>query len=242
MNTGTFDGVASAEFSDLFSAVDGGHLSERLPAVLGGARPSHPVVDLGAGTGLCTMVAADHLLGTAVYAVERSRAMRAVLHSRIASRADLRNRVTVVPGDLFTVDLPARWGVALAIHLVCQLPAAQRRDLWRLLGARLSGDAFAVVDRHYGPVGERPVADRLSSSVVIGDHTYERWYSSVPISADTVLVRTRYRVLRAGELIDEQRVERMAWTVSEGEVIGEASRAGLTCTPFDETFMRLRRR
>jgi SAM-dependent methyltransferase len=235
------DRVETAGYVDVFAVGAGGHLSTRLPAVLGGSRPSGPVADLGAGTGLGTVAVADCLPDARVYAVEQSPGVRAVLLSRIAARADLRTRVSVVAGDLFTVDLPDRWGVAVAVHLVCQLSPEQRRALWRLFAQRLAPGGFAVLDRHYGPAGE-PVAERMSASVTVGDHVYERWYAARPVSPEAVLVRTTYRVRRDGRLVDEQQVSRTGWVVSEAEIIAEASDAGLACEVADEGFVRLSRR
>jgi SAM-dependent methyltransferase len=235
------DRVEAAEYVDVFAVGAGGHLSTRLPDVLRGVRPAGPVADLGAGTGLGTVTVADCLPDARVYAVERSPGVRAVLLSRITARADLRSRVSVVAGDLFTVDLPDRWGVAVAVHLVCQLSPQQRRRLWRLFAQRLAPGGFALLDRHYGPAG-KTVAERLSASVTIGDHVYERWYSAQPVSPEAVLVCTTYRVRRDGRLVDEQQVSRTGWVVSEAEILAEASDAGLACEVVDEDFVRLSHR
>ncbi len=53
-----------------------------------------PIVDIGAGTGLGTLLVADTVPGGEVIAVEPSPILRAVLLSRLAADDGLRQRVT----------------------------------------------------------------------------------------------------------------------------------------------------
>ena len=115
----------SAEFAAMFLATGPG-LPAGVPRALDGIVAGLPLVDLGAGTGLATVALADAFPGTGIVAVEPSRAQRTALMTRLAGRPDLHARVTVVPADAFTADLPPRWGGAVAIHLLCQLPPPTR--------------------------------------------------------------------------------------------------------------------
>lgn len=138
MHSDDTDRVETARYVDVFASGAGGHLSTRLPAVLGGIRPAGPAADLGAGTGLGTVAVADCLPDARVYAVERSPGVRAVLLSRIAARADLRTRVSVVAGDLVHHRLATR---GTALYTVAHdpnygLPSGTLARLEPLLGSR----------------------------------------------------------------------------------------------------------
>ena len=71
-------------------------------------RSGGPVLELGAGTGRVSLAIAA--AGIAVHALDLDAAMLARLRSKLdAAPADVRSRVTVVPGDMRTFDLAERF-------------------------------------------------------------------------------------------------------------------------------------
>lgn len=97
------DYAANAEYFDLLT--DG--RAEQLRPVLAEVLPEHPagpVVDIGAGTGSITRLVADLRPGATIVAVEPSRALRAILRSRLADRPDLRSRSRSSPSPSPTPD------------------------------------------------------------------------------------------------------------------------------------------
>lgn len=236
--------AVTAEYTDVMRAASSApSVMDELARVLAGLDldPGLPVVDLGAGTGLGAVAAAD-AVPAAVHAVERSAAMRSLLMSRLAARSDLRARVTVHAGDLFDVALPARWGAAVGIHIVCQLEPARRRDFWRLLADRLADGAPALVDRCFGPSTADGFPERMVSTATLGEHEYQRWHSSEPLDADRVLVRVRYRTMRGDDLVGERSEESVSWVARREDVMAEIDAAGLDVTPDGDRFLLLRRR
>jgi predicted O-methyltransferase YrrM len=85
----------SAEYIDVMSRVAWQELGPLLAGALTTAKPvSGPVVDLGAGTGLGTLVIAKALPEAEIIAVEPSSGLRAVLLSKVYDDPDLARRVT----------------------------------------------------------------------------------------------------------------------------------------------------
>lgn len=236
--------TVTAEYTDLMRAASSApSVMDELARVLAGLDldPGLPVLELGAGTGL-GVVAVAEAVPQAVHAVERSAAMRSLLMSRLAGRPDLGTRVTVHAGDLFDVALPARWGAAVGIHIVCQLEPARRRDFWRLLGERLADGAPALIDRCFGPSTADGFPERMVSTATLGEHEYQRWHSSEPVDTDRVRVRVRYTTVRDGAVVGERREENVHWVARREDVMAEIDAAGLDVTPDGDRFLLLRRR
>jgi SAM-dependent methyltransferase len=93
----------SFPFYDLVQ--ENGHvpeIREKLPPLLAGVRRS--VLEIGAGTGLITTSLADWTPAE-IFALEPSAGMRAVLLSRLSSRPELLERVTVLSCDALSLEL-----------------------------------------------------------------------------------------------------------------------------------------
>jgi hypothetical protein len=85
----------SLPFYDLFA--EDGHvpkIRQSLPPLLTGARRS--ILEIGAGTGLITTSLAEWTPAE-IFALEPSAGMRGILLSRLSSRPELLDRVTVLP-------------------------------------------------------------------------------------------------------------------------------------------------
>jgi SAM-dependent methyltransferase len=94
------------------------------------ARESGPVLELGAGTGRLTFPLLSS--GREVTALELSSAMRAILRGRLDDApADLRDRCTVVEGDMSAFALDERFGtVVISPGTINLLDAADRPGLY----------------------------------------------------------------------------------------------------------------
>lgn len=113
----------SAEYLDILIAESWEPLAPALADVLSRVRAgTGAVVDLGAGSGRGVRVICDALPRGPVLAVEPSAAMRAVLLARVHEDGELRERVTVVPGDCASADWPDGVRAVVALNMIGHLP------------------------------------------------------------------------------------------------------------------------
>jgi SAM-dependent methyltransferase len=190
--------------------------------------PGLPVLDIGAGSGRRTAVLADAVPDAEVVAVESSAAQRIRLMTRLAQRPDLQHRVTVIPQDLFTANLPDRWGGGIAFHLLCQLDVADRRRFLELLADRLAPDASMVMEWHYDAEAPRTVADTLRFSITLGRREYQHWFTSTPAGSDATWVKNTYRILHDGTVVAEQVRQREMPLIRGPALLKEIADAGLS--------------
>jgi hypothetical protein len=231
----------TAEFFDLLAGPYWASMGPALGAALVGADPTAgPLLDIGAGTGLSTVAVADALPDADILAVEPSRALRAVLHSRLVGRADLRDRVTVLPTDLAGAELPPRLGGAVAISMLGHLNRSERKRLWELLAARLAPGAPAVIELQ-PPARPEGVPPTEFARARLGELEYVGLGSAEPDGPDSVSWTMTYRVLRDGRLLSEQTKAFSGWhTVGADDVAAEAAAADLSCEARDLGLLVLR--
>jgi SAM-dependent methyltransferase len=221
----------TAPFYDLLAASWWDTLGPAVASVLAGIDPAvGPLVDLGAGTGLSTLAAADAVVEAEVWAVEPEADMRTVLLSRLALRTDLHDRVTVVPADAQRLAWPDRVAAVVAANMIGHLPPPDRRRLWATLAERLAPGAPAVVGLQHP---DRPVdlPPTRSAAARLGHDTYEGWSAAVPSGPASVRWTMTYRITRGGEIRHEAVTHFDWWTQSAADVAAEARAAGLTCEP-----------
>jgi SAM-dependent methyltransferase len=135
----------------------------------------YPVADVGAGTGRLTVAIADLAPTARVYALEPTRVMRALLRARLADRADLRPRVTVVPATLSAgaARLPERLGAVLAFGSLPHFSPDDRRELFAFLAARLAPGGVALVEV-MSPRSSTPVPSTRFATVPLGEHCLDQ--------------------------------------------------------------------
>lgn len=221
----TYEDVA--EYYDLMAVERWRQLGPALLAALDGVDPAAgPILDLGAGTGLITAALADAMPGATLVAVEPSRAMRTALLARLVTRGDLPGRITVIPADFATAELPPRLGGAVALGMLGHLTQTERLTLWQMLAARLAPGAPAVVEIQ--PPAQ-PVTVPLArfTRIRVGDHDYEGWAQAEPAGPDRLRWTMTYRTLRGDRLIDERVAESVFLTLDTEAMATEARAAGL---------------
>ncbi|MFF5158144.1 class I SAM-dependent methyltransferase [Streptomyces sp. NPDC000348] len=217
----------SAEYLDILIAESWEPLAPALADVLTrvGAGTG-AVVDLGAGSGRGVRVICDALPRVPVFAVEPSAAMRAVLLARVHEDGELRERVTVVPGDCASADWPDGVRAVVALNMIGHLPPGQRRALWDR-AARQLAPGGALVFNLTPPFAPVEVERVRMARVVIGELEYEGWASARPTGADEITWRMDYGVLRRGRPLGGTSVEYRWWVATEDALAAEAAGAGL---------------
>lgn len=239
--TTTDEYAVAAEHYDLWAAGHWAQVGPSLAARLEGVDPSAgPVLDVGAGTGLGTVLIADAVPGVQVLAVEPSRAMRVGLVTRLMSRPDLHDRVTVLRTDLAGIGWPEQLSGFVAMAMLGHVEPEARLGLWRDLATHLAPSAPAIVLLQPPGRPETVPASRHTRAR-LGQHDYEGWAAAEPVGPRTLRWTMSYRVLRDGELVDEQRWSSDFHTVSEDDVRTEAGDSGLTTQVGDDGLVTLRR-
>ncbi|MGI5159097.1 class I SAM-dependent methyltransferase [Microbispora sp. CA-102843] len=198
-----------------------------------------PVVDVGAGTGLSTLVAAHTLPQARIVAVEPSPSMRTVLLTRVAADADLRRRVTVLPLPLSEAALPERVCAVIAIGVLHHFDAAGRREFMKVLADRLAPRALAVVEVQ-DPPEVCTVPSQRYHMTTVGDVTYEGWMSARPKDQTAMEWTMTYRAVRDGETLDDRSVRFTMFPVSPATVVSEATAAGLAARELGHGLVELR--
>lgn len=224
----------SGEFIDVLSQEYWVALRVPVAEALHQARPDQgPIVDIGAGTGLGTLVAAAAAPTADIIAVEPSPILRAVLLSRLVGAEDLRRRVTVQATDAAGMVLPARLGGVLALNMIGHLPAPQRRKLWADLRSRLAPGAPLVVTLQ-PPAEVATVPESEFTSVPIGRRTYQGSGGARPAGDDTVTWTMRYRILDQDGRIERETVVDYRWhVISPHDLRGELRAAGYAVSARD---------
>jgi SAM-dependent methyltransferase len=210
----------SLPFYDLFH--ENGHVPkvrENLPPLLTGVRRS--ILEIGAGTGLITTSLADWTPAE-IFALEPSAGMRGILLSRLSSRPELLDRVTVLPCDALSVTLDGPVEAVVMINVMYALEPDYRKRLWPVLARSLEAKGLLVFTwREGGPPAPHPLRELESRQV--GRHTYT--VLSEILDADEERCRARYvhRIAEGDRVIGEEELigyaYRPPWNVLERELV-----------------------
>lgn len=192
------------------------------------------VVDVGAGTGLATMVLARSAPVCPVVAVEPSARLRVGLMARVVDDPDLRSRVTVLPTDWAgaLTSMPAELSGLTALNMTGHLDPDSRRDLWRLLAQRLSPVGMAVIGLQ-APAEPSVVRQQDFGGADVGRLHYSGSGRAEPLGPDQVTWHMQWAVLDGVEVVEERSASTTWWTVSPATLEREAGNAGLRCRAGD---------
>jgi SAM-dependent methyltransferase len=210
----------SLPFYDLFH--ENGHvpkIRKNLPPLLTGVRRS--LLEVGAGTGLITTSLADWTPAE-IFALEPSAGMRGVLLSRLNSRPELLNRVTVLSGDALSVSLDEPVEAVVMINVMYALEPDYRKRLWPALAASLEPAGLLVFTwRDGGPPAPRPLRELESRQV--GRHTYTVLSEFLESDGEACLARYLYRITEGDKVISEEEITgyayRPVWKVLHQELV-----------------------
>jgi SAM-dependent methyltransferase len=227
----------SLPFYDLFA--EDGHvpkIRESLPPLLAGVRRS--ILEIGAGTGLITTSLAEWTPAE-IFALEPSAGMRAILLSRLSSRPELLNRVTVLPCDAMSVTLGEPVEAVVMINVMYALEPDYRKRLWPVLAASLETAGLLVFTwRDGGPPAPRPLKELISRQV--GRHTYTALSEILSTGGEAYRARYLHRITEGGKVISEEEITgyayRPPWNVLERELVT----AGFTQTEGAEGLLAWR--
>ena len=214
-------GSTWAEICGLFTGAAAG-LSlpwEQLPL-----NHDHPIIDIGAGTGLQTIQLAEAFDDHEVLAIEPDAAMRVALMTRIADRPDLHDRVTVYP--LALADLPSElsFGAALLHNVVYEL--ADLPTAFADLHRRAAPGGSVIINHLHVPSTAAPVARRLITTTRLGRLHYERWFERRPRPDGRMEVINSYRMLEGDRVINTDEERRVVTGLDNDRVAEQATAAG----------------
>lgn len=221
------DYAAAAEFYDLMATPYVAGVEPVLTRMLAGVDTiAGPVLDIGAGTGLSTMLVADALPDARIVAVEPAAAMRAVLLSRLAARRDLRERITVLPSGFLDAPLPRQCAAVVALGVIGHFDAGGRARVWAAIAGALAPGADAVIEvQRPGRVEVSP--ERRYTTARAGDLRYEGWSRADPVEADSLIWRMTYRTFRGEDMVQEVRTQHRVWPADPDRLTAEARAVGL---------------
>ncbi|WP_422771442.1 class I SAM-dependent methyltransferase [Plantactinospora sp. WMMC1484] len=221
----------SGEFIDVFSRDAWRAFRPPVVAALRRAVPAQgPILDIGAGSGLGTLLVAETLPTAEIVAVEPSPILRAVLLSRLADSETLRPNVTVVAAGIQDWSPPARLGGVLAMNMLGHLDPAQRRTLWADLRERLAPAAPLIVNLQ-PPAEVTTIPPTPFASITIGGRTYQGGGEARPDGADTVTWTMSYRTLGQDGNVEREVVVAYPWhVISATELLDELAEASFTAS------------
>jgi SAM-dependent methyltransferase len=210
----------SVPFYDLFH--ENSHVPRiraDLPPLLAGVRRS--ILEVGAGTGLITTSLADWTPAE-IFALEPSAGMRAVLLSRLSSRPELLDRVTVLGCDALSVRLAEPVEAVVMINVLYALDPDYRKRLWPALAESMENAGLLVFTwRDGGPPEPRPMAELQAQQV--GRHRYSVSSEILDVEGEGCRARYLYRITEGDTVLDEEEIigyaYRPAWDVLQRELV-----------------------
>jgi trans-aconitate methyltransferase len=216
----------TAQFYDAMAGEQHAGIDAQITAVLKGLENvSHPIVDIGAGTGLTTRVIADALPDAEIFAVEPDAAMRPALMTRIWSDPDLRRRVSILPMSILEAPLPQVVSAAVASASLVHFSPSERNQLWSLLADRLSSTARILIEVQC-PLAQ-DIPERCMVVTCIGQVEYQGWAAVSRVDEFRQKWKMTYVARLNGLEIDRQFAEYICWTISAEQVLAEAAAIGL---------------
>lgn len=195
------------------------------PAYLGSSPDPYPldcwpvdtvpanILEVGAGAGMGTLQLAEHFPEARITCLEPGDTPRAVLAWRIADRADLRQRVSVLPLTVQKSSELPTYDLIVAHHVLCQVPVSDRKAFWTALAKRLASAGQVLIDDHFGPTSSNAVERKLAAQGWSGAYRVSRWFEAETIDDSKRSVINEYtiqdeagRVIYCDRRVDEQEV------------------------------------
>jgi len=211
---GFYDEDATDTYQDLMQ--DTGGTSQAREFATRIRSVSGPVLELAAGTGRLTIPLLD--LGREVTALELSTAMLAILRRRLeGAPARLRDRCTVVQGDMSAFALEKRFGVVVLDQSIAILDDAGRPGLYASVREHLAPDGKFLLSMADADAAEAEPPERyqemsggsgrkyvLHERLVPGEKIREVTIYPADETLDPFVVCTsRFRLLKVDQIVRE---------------------------------------
>jgi hypothetical protein len=165
--------------------------------------------------------------------------LRAVLLSRLSSRPELLNRVTVLPCDALSVSLDEPAEAAVMINVMYALDPDYRQRLWPVLAAQLTPAGLLIFTwRAGGPPAPRPLQELESRQV--GRHTYTALSEILESDEQAFRARYLYRITEGEKLISEEEITGYGYRPPWDVIQHELTSAGFTQTEGAERLLAWR--
>lgn len=218
-------GVTAQYYDPLTSSTRGDVDREISEALAGLNVNAGPVLDIGAGTGLSTVLIASVLPDAEIFAIEPDPAMRSALMARIWSDPGLRSRVSILPFDGLSAPLPQQISGAVLSASLVHFSPEERSRLWPLLAERLMPSGRIIVEVQCPVAIDLPENDL--PEVKVGRVVYRTRTRAERLSSD----RQRWTMTYCA-LLDEIEIacdvtRYDCWTLSAEEVLAEAALVSL---------------
>ena len=227
--------AATAGTYDLFNASVRAAQMAALEAVMPQFRPEiGPVLDIGAGSGLNTLLILERVPEAQVLAVEPSPSMRALILAKVAARPEWFARVTIRPEDFFSSTLPACIGGAILLGTLGHFDAGERAAVLAELADRLPVGGVALID-FQPPEQPRRVEPFEFTAATIGDLSYRCIAEAWPVEADVMHWRMTYLTLEGERVLVEDTAEHEYRHPAPMKVAGEAAQVGLRLDRLGES-------
>ncbi len=218
--------AVTAQYYDAMTAQHPAAMHGRMAEALAGfSTQGHPVIDIGAGTGLATFAVARALPDAEIFAIEPDPAMRPALMSRVWADEDLRRRVTILPMAVLDAPLPPVVSVAVASASLVHFDRHERQALWALLSNRLAENGRILVDIQC-PVADDMAEMRIMTSRV-GRMDYEAWAAAERLADERQRWRMTYVSRLDGVEMDRQSTSFDCWVFSGDQLLAEVAAHGL---------------
>lgn len=237
------DNAAWAEFGDTLRLpidVDADYIAG-IPWERAALVGSHPLIDIGCGSGLSTVALAARFPDAEILAVEPDPLMRSLLMLRVAEQPEIRARTTVLSESILDVWLPAECGGALLFNVIYFLGGRARDAFWERMARVLVPGAPILMSRSYGGVPDTSVERHLTGSATMGRHEYRRYFEATPAGDGRVEIISTYVVLRDGEEVRSVRTRVTPLGLSEELILSEIPIGKFSIEEIDENYMAIRR-
>jgi SAM-dependent methyltransferase len=209
---------------DLFRAAEGADALPSVPFFAGLAPSEGTALEIGPGTGRITLAVAER--AAAVWCLERSPTMRAVLLAKLAGRPGLWDRVTVLPGSAPGFHLGRRFDYVYLAGVLEHIPAADRPALFATIAEHLVPGGIVAMDMVLTlPAPDEP--EHEVSQVRLGECRYVYSLQAERIGPDLSRLRMTYQTFHDGELIASDVVTRLHNMHRPGPVQADLAAAGL---------------